>query len=126
MNRYDDHERHYNPRPPRPLPSAQQPHSEFATHGDPSRPRTRAQAPTPVSDVEDNGTPPRRQMPWVRPSELPMVVLAPVLGNVVDQALTAQSKVTRAAVRAPAVVARVASRQVRARRAARRAKGLAR
>lgn len=125
MNDHDD--QHDDPRPPRPAPGGQQRrHSEFATHGDPSRSGGQTTVPLPDAEAAAAGATTGREAPWVRPSELPMALLAPVLGKVVDRALTVQSNATRAVVRAPAVAAQATSRRVRARRAAQRVKGLGR
>lgn len=127
MNAHDDMQ-HDDPHPPRPLPGVQRPHSEFAIHGDPSRSGVRGQGWAPAPGDAETASPgvAKREVTWVLPSDLPMVLLAPALGTVVDRTLTTQSNVTRPLVRAPAVAARATSRRVRARRAAHRVKGLGR
>ncbi|WP_448071062.1 hypothetical protein [Georgenia yuyongxinii] len=130
MNGHED-QRPDDARPPRSAPGVPRRHSEFATHGDPSRSRVRGQAAVALPDVDSDADASSmgattRAVPWVRPSELPMAVLAQVLGQVVDRTLTAQSNATRIVVRAPAVAARATARRVRARRAAHRTKGLGR
>ncbi len=125
MNAQDDMQ-HDDPHPPRPLPGVQRQHSEFAIHGDPSRSGVRGQGVAPTPDAETAPGRAKREVAWVLPSDLPMVVLAPALGKGVDRTLTAQSNLTRPVVRAPAVAARATSRRVRARRAASRVKGLGR
>ncbi len=127
MNAHDDMQ-HDHPHPARPLPGVPPRHSEIAIHGDPSRSGVRGHgfAPAP-GDVETaSPTAGEREVTWVLPSDLPKVFLAPVLGKAVERTLTAQSNLTRPAVRAPAVAARATARQVRARRAASRVKGLGR
>lgn len=123
MNAHDDMQ-HDEPHPPRPLPDVHPQHSQFALHGDPSRSGVRAQGVAPTPNAETAPGPAKREVAWVLPSDLPMVFLAPALGNVVDRTLSAQSNVTRPVVRAPAAAARTTSRRMRTRRAASRVNGL--
>jgi len=66
------------------------------------------------------------EVPWLRPSELPMAVAAPVLGALTDRALRGQVAATRAVAHTPAAVTRLAVRRGRDRRARRQDRGLGR
>lgn len=115
MNPDDEHMQHDDERRPPSPPTNRFPGT---------RPVASGEAPAGVPDGGGGEAQARREVPWVRPSELPMVVAAPVLGKVVDRSLAAQSRATQPVVLAPAVIARAASRRVRASRATRRSKGL--
>ena len=124
MTEHDDEQR-YDPRPPHPTPGVQRGHPELATGGDPSRSGVNAQGPSPTPDAATVATgAANRGVAWLRPSELPNALLAPVFSEVVDRSLTAQSKATRSLVRAPSAGARAMTRRIGSRRTARRARGM--
>lgn len=97
MNTYEAHKRWLAPPPASPLQNDEVgAPSDVAVHGDPSR-KVTVTAPLGVRSDD-----PGRRIAWVRPSELPTVVMTPMVGRGIDL----QSELMRRARREPVAAAR--------------------
>lgn len=102
MNTHDAYERRLDPELPEQAPDiGPEVPSVLAVHGDLSRIPTASQRGTPP--------PPCREIAWVRPSELPTVVMTPMVGRGIDL----QSELARRARRGPATASRASRRITR-------------
>jgi hypothetical protein len=99
VNTHDPYERRISQPTPYVEPSSDLPQEPpaLAVHSDPSQPQL---APTDPPEL------PGRRIAWVRPSELPTVVMTPVVGR----GINLQAELTRRARRSPITATRASRR----------------
>jgi hypothetical protein len=102
VNTPDPYERRLAEPPPEVAPSSDRPlePSALAVHGDPSQRQLE-----PTTPPEPSG----RQIAWVRPSELPTVIMTPVVGRGIDL----HTELSRRARRSPITASRASRRVTR-------------